>query len=262
MPGKLSGQIAFVTGGSRGIGRNIALQLAKEGANVVVAARTEEENEKLPGTIYSVAKEIEALGTGAAALPLKLNLVDDDSIHAAAERAVAELGRVDALINNAGVRPLTKALQLPMRHFDLVWKVNVRGAFLLTQLLAPPMLERGSGAVINISSRVARAGAEDRVIYAITKRADELIIETLEIEEGGKGVRFFSLQPERMVATEGAHATGVVREGVEMEPPEAMGQAAAWLVAEAPAALSGKHFFSGALLRDVAAGRSPTPIAT
>jgi citronellol/citronellal dehydrogenase len=255
-------KIAIVTGASRGIGRNIAVEFAREGATVVVAARTEQENEKLPGTIYSVAKEIEQLGTGGRALPLRLNLIDDDSVHALAEKVFAEFGRVDVLVNNAGVRPITHALDLPMRHFDLVWKVNVRGAFILTQLVVPRMLERGSGSVINISSRAARGGMEGRLIYTMTKRADELMMETLEVEEGGKGVQFFSLQPSRLVVSAGARLTGMVREGMEVEAPEAMGQAAIWLATQAPPELSGKHFYSQGLLGDLAAGKQPVPIAT
>ncbi len=262
MAGKLIDQVVFITGASRGIGRNIALELAKEEAHIVVAARSIEENPRMPGTIYSVAKEIESLGTGARALPVRCNLVDEESIRAAVGTAMAEFGHIDVLINNAGVRPLTKLLDLPLRHWDLVWSVNARGAFLCTKLIVPQMIERRHGTVINVSSRVARQGMIDRVIYCITKRADELMVEVLKLEEGGQGVRLFSLQPERMVATEGARLTGMARPGVESEPPEAMGQAALWLVTEAPDELSGKHFYSQLILRNVADNKLPDPIVT
>ncbi len=262
MAGRLTDQIVFITGASRGIGRNIALELAKEGAHIIVAARSVEENPRMPGTIYSVAKEIKSLGTGARALPVRCNLVDEESIQSAVGTARAEFGHIDVLINNAGVRPLTKLLELPLRHWDLVWSVNARGAFLCTKLIVPQMIERRHGTVINVSSGAARQGMADRAIYCITKRADELMAEVLELEEGGQGVRFFSLQPERMVVTEGARLTGVARPGVETEPPETMGQAALWLIAESPAELSGKHFYSQSILRDVANNRLPDPIAT
>ena len=85
MAAKLAGKTVFVTGASRGIGRNIAVELAKEGANVAIAARTEEENPRLPGTIHSVAQQIEALGTGGRALAVKCNIADEDSIREAVE---------------------------------------------------------------------------------------------------------------------------------------------------------------------------------
>ncbi|HEY7957534.1 MAG TPA: SDR family NAD(P)-dependent oxidoreductase, partial [Polyangia bacterium] len=100
MAGKLEGKVAVITGASRGIGRTVALTFAREGADIVIAAKSDAENPKLPGTIFTVAKEVEALGRRA--LPLKVDVRDDAQIDAMAARTMETFGRIDILVNNAG----------------------------------------------------------------------------------------------------------------------------------------------------------------
>lgn len=256
MPGKLTGQVAFVTGASRGIGRNIAIELAREGANIVVAARTEEQTDpRLPGTIHSVAEQIEAMGTGARALAVRCNVADEESVAAAVEKTLAEFGHIDILINNAGIQAPSSIVDQQVRHWDLVWRVNVRGAFLCTKFIVPHMIERRQGTVINISSRAAERGAPGNVSYSISKRSLELMAEALAGEVKEYGIKSFALSPERLVITEGAQFLGLDKRlppGTETEAPEIMGRAAVYLIADAPMELSGRSFYSQSLLREYA----------
>src|SRR5687768_16762403 len=123
----LKQQTLFITGGSRGIGLAIALRAARDGANVVIAAKTAEPHPKLPGTIYSAAAEIEQ--AGGQALPLMVDIREEAQVVDAVRQAVARFGGIDILVNNASAISLTGTLQTPMKRFDLMFGVNVRGTF-------------------------------------------------------------------------------------------------------------------------------------
>ena len=131
----LQGKTLFITGASRGIGLAIAKRAAADGANIVVAAKTAETNPKLPGTIFSAAAEIEA--AGGQALPLQCDIRDEASVLAAVEQAVARFGGIDILVNNASAISLTPTPATPMKRFDLMFGVNVRGTYLCTQACLP-----------------------------------------------------------------------------------------------------------------------------
>ena len=127
----LKGKTLFITGASRGIGLAIAKRAARDGANIVIAAKTTEPNPKLPGTIHSAAAEIEAAGGNA--LALQTDIRDEASVHDAVARAVARFGGIDILVNNASAISLTSTADTPMKRFDLMFGVNVRGTYLCTQ---------------------------------------------------------------------------------------------------------------------------------
>ena len=127
----LKGKTLFITGASRGIGLAIAKRAARDGANIVIAAKTTEPNPKLPGTIHSAAAEIEA--AGGHALALQTDIRDEASVQDAVARAVARFGGIDILINNASAISLTSTADTPMKRFDLMFGVNVRGTYLCTQ---------------------------------------------------------------------------------------------------------------------------------
>jgi citronellol/citronellal dehydrogenase len=131
----LHGKTLFITGASRGIGLAIAKRVAREGANIVIAAKTTETNPKLPGTIHSAAAEIVA--AGGAALPVQTDIRDEASVLAAVEKAVAHFGGIDILVNNASAIGLTATPATPMKRFDLMFGVNVRGTYLCTQQCLP-----------------------------------------------------------------------------------------------------------------------------
>ena len=125
----LQGKTLFITGASRGIGLAIAKRAARDGANIVIAAKTTEANPKLPGTIYSAAAEVEA--AGGQALALQCDIRDEASVAAAVQQAVARFGGIDILVNNASAISLTATPATPMKRFDLMFGVNVRGTYLL-----------------------------------------------------------------------------------------------------------------------------------
>jgi citronellol/citronellal dehydrogenase len=146
----LNGKTLFITGASRGIGLAIAKRAARDGANIVIAAKTAEANPKLPGTIHSAAAEIEA--AGGRALPLQTDIRDEASVLAAVEQAVARFGDIDILVNNASAISLTPTPQTPMKRFDLMFGVNVRGTYLCTQACLPHL------------ARAAQAGRNPHVL--------------------------------------------------------------------------------------------------
>ena len=134
----LQGKTLFITGASRGIGLAIALRAARDGANIVIAAKTAEANPKLPGTIHSAAAEIEA--AGGHALALQTDIRDEANVLAAVEQAVARFGGIDILVNNASAISLTPTDATPMKRFDLMFGVNVRGTYLCTQACLPQLI--------------------------------------------------------------------------------------------------------------------------
>ncbi len=125
----------FISGGSRGIGKAIALRMAREGANIVIAAKSVEENAKIPGTIYSAAQEIEA--AGGKALPLQVDIRFEDQVAAAIAKTVETFGGLDILINNASAISLTDTLNTEMKRYDLMHGINVRGTFMVTKYAIP-----------------------------------------------------------------------------------------------------------------------------
>ena len=135
----LAGKKIFITGGSRGIGLAIALRAAKDGAMIAIAAKTNEPNPKLPGTIHTAASDIRA--AGGEALAIQCDLRDENQISAAVEKAAKEFGGIDILVNNASAINLTPTLQTPAKRFDLMFDVNVRGTFLTSQAVLPHLQE-------------------------------------------------------------------------------------------------------------------------
>jgi citronellol/citronellal dehydrogenase len=257
----LKDKVAIITGASRGVGRFMALELAREGCHIVVAARTEREADpKLPGTIFSTAEELRALGVRA--LPVRTDVTDEESVRAMAQAALAEFGRIDVLINNAGVMAPGRLWEIPLKRWDLVARVNVRGAVACCQAVLPHMIERRDGVIINISSIAADQAIGDNISYSVTKQALRKLSEGLAAEVKEFGIRVFALSPEGLVITPGTmyhRLPEQVPSGPFVEAPEAMGKAVAFLCGEQGRALSGRHFYSRALLREHGLWDEPAP---
>ncbi|KAM9700031.1 hydroxysteroid dehydrogenase-like protein 2 [Menidia menidia] len=147
--GKLAGCTLFITGASRGIGKAIALKAARDGANVVIAAKTADPHPKLPGTIYSAAQEVEA--AGGRALPCVVDIRDELQIGAAVQKAVEKFGGIDILVNNASAISLTGTLETPMKKVDLMLGINLRGTYLTSKLVIPHLLKSRSPHILNLS---------------------------------------------------------------------------------------------------------------
>src|SRR6476660_183405 len=147
--GDLSGKTLFITGASRGIGLAIGLRAARDGANVVIAAKTEKAHPKLPGTIYTAAAEIEA--AGGRALPLVVDIRFEDQVYGAVERAVSRFGGIDILVNNASAISLTGTLETPMKRYDLMMGVNTRGTYLCSRACLPHLKRAANPHILALS---------------------------------------------------------------------------------------------------------------
>lgn len=163
----LKGKTAIITGASRGVGRAVALKLAQEGANIVIAAKTTEPNPQLPGTIHSVAAEVEALGVRA--LPVKVNVREEAEVEAMVAQTMEAFGRIDILVNNAGALWWYPVMETPIKRFDLVMDVNVRAAFLCSHAVLPSMIQQRWGHIVNMSPPIDLSVLPGKVGYMISK---------------------------------------------------------------------------------------------
>src|SRR4051812_29386720 len=165
----LAGRTIFITGASRGIGRAIALRCARDGANIAIAAKTAEPHPKLAGTIHTVAAEVEQ--AGGRALPLRLDIRDDEAVAGAVARCVETFGGLDVLINNASAISLTGTLAPPMRRYDLMQDVNTRGTYVCSQVCLPHLLRASNPHILTISPplNLAPRWFGPHVAYTIAK---------------------------------------------------------------------------------------------
>ena len=190
----------FITGGSRGIGLDIAKKLASEGANIVIAAKTSEPHPKLPGTIHTAAAEIEA--AGGKALACMVDIRDENLVLAAVKKAVDTFGGIDILINNASAIQLTGTLSTEMKKYDLMNQVNTRGTYLCAQACLPYLLKSENPHVLTLSPplNVEARWFENHVAYSIAKFGMSLCTLGMAAEFKGK-VAFNSLWPKTIIAT-------------------------------------------------------------
>jgi NAD(P)-dependent dehydrogenase (short-subunit alcohol dehydrogenase family) len=213
----LEGKVAIVTGSSRGIGKAIALGLSSEGATVVIAARSTESRPQSPGSIYDTAREIELLG--GKALPVECNVRDAASIQDMVRKSVESLGRLDILINNAGVGNYSSFLETSLKAWDLVMDIDLRAPFICCQEVVPIMIKQQSGSIINISSHAATnifssTLSEDSSAgialmgqaYGTAKAGLERFTWGLAAELGEHNIAVNTLKPLRPVVTEGFQA--------------------------------------------------------
>ncbi|XP_035828725.1 hydroxysteroid dehydrogenase-like protein 2 isoform X2 [Aplysia californica] len=147
--GRLAGKTVFISGASRGIGKAIALKVAKDGANVVIAAKTAQPHPKLPGTIYTAAEEINK--AGGKALPCIVDIRSEEQVQNAVQETVAKFGGIDVLINNASAISLTGTLKTPMKTYDLMNSINARGTYLCSKVCLPYLLKSKNPHILNIS---------------------------------------------------------------------------------------------------------------
>jgi len=145
----MQGKTVLITGGTRGIGKAMALKLAAAGANIVIAAKSVEEDPRLGGTIYTAAAEVEALG--AKALAVQVDIRDEAQIAAAIEKTIATFGGLDILINNASAIQLTDTANTPSKRFDLMHDINVRGTFLVSKHCIPHLKKGANPHILNLS---------------------------------------------------------------------------------------------------------------
>ena len=196
----LAGKTLFITGASRGIGLAIALKAARDGANIAIAAKTADADPRLPGTIFSAAGEIEK--AGGKALPLQCDIRFEDQAAAAVAATVEKFGGIDICVNNAGAISLTGALETPMKRFDLMHQVNVRGSFLISKLCLPHLLKASNPHVLTLSPplNLDPAWFAAHTAYAMSKYGMSLGVLGLAAEFKGL-VAFNALWPRTTIAT-------------------------------------------------------------
>jgi citronellol/citronellal dehydrogenase len=201
----LAGKRIFITGGSRGIGLAIALRAAQDGAQIAIAAKTAEANPKLPGTIFSAAKEIEA--AGGTALPIQCDIRDEAQIEAAIAKTAETFGGIDILVNNASAINLTRTDQTPAKRFDLMFDVNVRGTFLTSQA-ALPYLRKSAEAgrnphILNLSPPLSMKAVwfKDHVAYTMAKYGMSMCVLGMAEEFKRDGIGVNALWPRTVIDT-------------------------------------------------------------
>ena len=197
---RLQGQVAIVTGSSRGVGRSVALALAREGCDIVVAAKTDEQHSRLPGTIHETAREIEKLGRRA--LAVKCNVREFDDVEKAVQATVDKFGRIDILINNAGAIHWGPVAEWPAGKFDLVNGVNVRGAFLCSRAAIPHMRARKHGRIVMMSPPVNVKKVAGKGPYFVSKMGMTLLAHAIAGEEEESGIGACALWPVTMIESE------------------------------------------------------------
>ncbi|HET6616908.1 MAG TPA: NAD(P)-dependent oxidoreductase [Gemmatimonadota bacterium] len=236
----LAGRTVLVTGASRGIGRAIALRAARDGANVVIVAKTSEPHPKLPGTIHTVAGEVEA--AGGRALALEADVRDVARVEAAVARAVQAFGGLDVLVNNAGAIRLTGTLDTPVERFDLVWAVNARAMFTCSRACLPHLLRSGNPHVLSLSPPLSLdpRWIAPHAAYTLSKYGMSLLVIGMAAEFADRGVAFNALWPRTVIATAAlAMLAGRVRPE-NCRSPEIVADAAHAIVTRDSRACSGR----------------------
>ncbi|HTM63221.1 MAG TPA: NAD(P)-dependent oxidoreductase [Gammaproteobacteria bacterium] len=201
MSDNLSGKVIFITGGSRGIGREIALRAAQDGASIVIAAKTAEPHPALEGTIYSVAHEIKQGGGNA--LPIVMDVRFEDQVEAAVKQTIATFGKIDVLINNASAINLSSTLDMPMKRYDLLMNVNVRGTYLCSKTCVPHLMKSDNPHILNLSPplNMNEKWFKDHLAYTMSKYGMSMCTLGMAEEFKSSGIAVNSLWPKTLIAT-------------------------------------------------------------
>jgi citronellol/citronellal dehydrogenase len=197
----LKGKTLFITGASRGIGHAIGLMAAKQGANIVIAAKTDTPHPKLPGTIYTAAKDMER--AGGKALPLVVDVRYEDQVLDAVRKTVDTFGGVDILVNNASAIQLTGTLETTMKRFDLMHQINTRGTYLCSQACLPSLLKAENPHILTLSpplNMLAKWFAS-HVAYTMAKYGMSMCVLGMSAEFQEQGVAVNALWPKTAIAT-------------------------------------------------------------
>ena len=197
----LENKTIIITGGSRGIGREIALKAAGDGANIVIASKSDTPHAKLPGTIHSVAEEV--IAAGGKALAIKVDVRDEQSIYAMVEQTVGTFGGIDALINNAGAIHLKGIEETPIKRFDLMHAINERAVLLCTQAALPHLKKSENGHIISMSPPISlkKQWLKPHIAYTVTKYGMSLLTMGMAEELREYNIAVNSLWPKTAIAT-------------------------------------------------------------
>lgn len=243
----LKGKTIFISGGTRGIGREIALKCAADGANIVIAAKSDTPHPKLPYTIHETAADCEK--AGGQGLGIKCDIREEEQVKAAVDAAVERFGGIDILINNASAIQIMPLVVLPMKSYDLMFEINVRGTFLVTKICAPHLLKSGDGQVMNLSPPLNMHPAWFKLhgAYTTAKYAMTMAMMTAAEEFRGKGIRANALWPQTAVDTSAIRNLSGI--GEHSRIPAIMAEAAYEIFTDS-AKPSGECFIDETVLRE------------
>ena len=244
----LSGKTLFITGASRGIGRAIALRAARDGANVAIAAKSAVANPKLPGTIHSVAFEVES--AGGRALALKCDIREEEQVRAAVAATVEQFGGIDILVNNASAIWLRGTLDTPMKRFDLMQQVNSRGSFLCAQACLPHLLKAEDPHILTLAPPPS---LEPRwwgphTGYTLAKMGMSFVTLGLAAEFGPQGVAVNALWPRSIIATDAINMIPGV-DAAQCRTPDIVADAAHAILTSAGGRYTGEFLVDEDVLR-------------
>jgi len=245
----LKDKTLFITGASRGIGLAIALRAARDGANIVVAAKTAEPHPKLPGTIHTAAAEIEA--AGGRALALVVDVREEDQVQAAVEQAVATFGGIDICINNASAISLTGTLDTPMKRYDLMHQINGRGTYLVSQKCLPHLLKARNPHILNLSPplNIEERWFAPHVAYSMAKYNMSLCVLGMAGEFRDQGVGVNALWPKTAIDTSAMRMLGGDQASRKCRKPDIMADAAHVILTRDAKAFTGNFCIDEEILR-------------
>ena len=245
----LQGKTLFITGASRGIGLAIGLRAARDGANVVIAAKTAEAHKHLPGTIYSAAAEIEA--AGGQALPLTVDVRDEASVLGAVEAAVARFGGIDICVNNASAIQLTGTLATDMKRYDLMHQVNARGTFLVSKACIPHLKQAANPHILALSPPLDLSPHwfGPHVAYTMAKYSMSLAMLGMADEFREDGIACNGLWPRTGIATAAIEFALTGKDGLaHCRTPEIMADAAHAIFTSPSRELTGRFLIDDSFL--------------
>jgi citronellol/citronellal dehydrogenase len=247
----LAGRTLFITGGSRGIGLAIGLRAARDGANIVIAAKTSDPHPKLRGTIHTAAEAIRA--AGGQALPLVLDVRDDKAVEVAVAQAVKHFGGIDICVNNASAITLDNSLAISPKRFDLIHQINQRGSFLVSRACVPHLRESKNPHVLSLSPPLNMRGDwfAQHLPYTMSKYGMSMVTFGMAEEFRGEGIAFNALWPKTIIATAAIEfALGGEAVMQRARRPEIMADAAYAIFGRAATAYTGNFAFDEEILRE------------
>lgn len=248
----LKNKTLFITGASRGIGKAIALKAARDGANIVIAAKTETPHPKLPGTIHTAAEEIEA--AGGRALACAVDIRQEEQVLQAVEKAAKHFGGIDILVNNASAISLSSTLETDMKRYDLMHQVNVRGTFLCSKACLPYLKKSDNPHVLNLSPPLSLLPKwfAPHVAYTMAKYGMSLCVLGMAEEFKKDGIAFNAVWPKTTIST--AAILNIVG-GQEMARrsrlPAIVADAAYWILTQKSKEVTGQFFIDEEVLKKI-----------
>jgi citronellol/citronellal dehydrogenase len=246
----LEGRVAIITGSSRGIGRALALRFAREGADVVITGKSEEPTERLPGSIHTVAQEVEAMGRRA--LPVRVDVRSEEDVRNMVEKTIETFGRLDILVNNASALWWEPLLKTPPKRYDLMWEVNARGTYLCMYYALPHLITNGWGHVVTFGPPISTEPNPGYACYMTTKMGMTRLAIGVAAEHMDDNVASNALWPATPIESQATINWGSKKMGEreQWRSPEILCDSTMEVLKTEPKELTGRQLVDEELLRE------------